>query len=526
MPATLPSNAESAVAFVSGVTSTATVAGTSYWAWNTDAPATYGTTNSSGATNQSLAFKWGSTTLAVDGAAGGNVTYWFDVPSSWTNAEQNALVSGLNLWAAMVDISFSLASSASAANIIFQRGNAGGAVTNISVFTSTIGSGTTGTLFNSNGTVNPPTITIDDTGTLFGPIGDPSLASSFDQNGGLVFNTIVHEIGHALGLGHGGPYNNGDNLGSVPARQFSVYDMRLWSIMSYIDPDDNTPLKSIYPVTDTDWILNDPTGVATEYFSTTPMIIDILAMQRLYGVATSGPLTGGNLIFGFNSNIQGDVGNYYNFNVNQTPIVTIWAAGGNNTIDLSGFDENSKLNLNFNSFSSAHGLVNNIAIAPDTQIKTGITGSGDDTIIGNGSSNTLVGGGGDDTLFGNFGADFMQGGPDDDHLRGGLGDIFALATCCKAVTGSIRPITTIPSRGLSSTCSMGRPKAARQRVTFLSASRTCSVHFSRMFSTATTMRTYSGAGLATTFSKGAAAPMTSSEGMAAIRFTTTFRATS
>ena len=69
-------------------------------------------------------------------------------------------------------------------------------------------------------------------------------------------------------------------------------------------------------------------------------------------------------------------------------------------------------------------MVNNIAIAPDTQIKTGITGPGDDTISGNGSSNRMVGNGGDDTLFGNFGADTLEGGLDDDHLRGGSGDIF------------------------------------------------------------------------------------------------------
>ena len=33
------------------------------------------------------------------------------------------------------------------------------------------------------------------------------------------------------------------------------------------------------------------------------MMLDILAAQRLYGAATSGPLAGDNHIFGFNSNI-------------------------------------------------------------------------------------------------------------------------------------------------------------------------------------------------------------------------------
>ena len=67
------------------------------------------------------------------------------------------------------------------------------------------------------------------------------------------------------------------------------------------------------------------------------MILDILAAQRLYGVAPDGPLTGGGHTFGFNSNIGGTIGRFYNFNVNTQPIVTIWENGRNNTLDLSGF---------------------------------------------------------------------------------------------------------------------------------------------------------------------------------------------
>ena len=36
----------------------------------------------------------------------------------------------------------------------------------------------------------------------------------------------------------------------------------------------------------------------------TPMMLDILAAQRMYGPATSGPLADGGQIFGFHSNIR------------------------------------------------------------------------------------------------------------------------------------------------------------------------------------------------------------------------------
>ena len=40
--------------------------------------------------------------------------------------------------------------------------------------------------------------------TGFGPID-----GNFTTNGGYVYNTLIHEMGHMLGLGHGGAYNAG-----------------------------------------------------------------------------------------------------------------------------------------------------------------------------------------------------------------------------------------------------------------------------------------------------------------------------
>ena len=53
---------------------------------------------------------------------------------------------------------------------------------------------------------------------------------------------------------------------------------------------------------------------------------------------------------------------YFDFTVNQHPVITIWDGGVNNTLDLSGWSTPSIINLNPGTFSSANGMFNNIAI--------------------------------------------------------------------------------------------------------------------------------------------------------------------
>jgi hypothetical protein len=188
-------------------------------------------------------------------------------------------------------------------------------------------------------------------------------------------------------------------------RQFGPYDITLWAMMSYVTPSEtNATFYADYPVTGTNW--------GSGIHPITPMMLDILAAQRLYGPATSGPLAEGNATFGFNTTITGPIKPYFDFTQNTQPVVTIWDFGVNNKLDLSGWSTPSIINLEPGSFSSGNGFTNNIGIAFNTVIETAIGGGGNDTINGNAYDNILVGGPGNDLITGGPGADrFVLGAP-------------------------------------------------------------------------------------------------------------------
>ena len=387
------------VAYISGVAANGTVAATSFATWNGDEPATYSTTSS--------VAKWGSSAAGT----GATVTYGFDTASNWTTAEQAAFTTTLDLWAAVANVTFVQVSDAADADIDFKRGTDGSAYEQASYYQG----GGVGSV--QIGSIASSTISIDTSVGGFGPIGN----TNFDNYGGYVWMTMLHEEGHALGLGHSGPYNDGTTASNADADQLSAYDSREWSIMSYVNPSDTSAAHYSQYVNDPQW--GSSSGSATgapssSYYQNVPttwMPLDILAIQQLYGVNTGGPLSGGQT-FGFNTNITGPIAQFFNFTINTLPIVTIYDSGLNNTLDLSGFSTNDMVDLNQGAFSSVAGLTDNIAIAYGSQIDTVVAGAGSDTFIGNNDGETFISGSGTDYITGGGGADTFEG--TQSHLTG------------------------------------------------------------------------------------------------------------
>jgi Ca2+-binding RTX toxin-like protein len=223
--------------------------------------------------------------------------------------------------------------------------------------------------------------------------------------GGYAYSTLLHEIGHTLGLEHTHEAN------IMPLDR----DSKEYSVMSY---------RSYIGASTSGGYTNEKWG-----YPQSLMMYDIAAIQHMYGAdyTTNGgnsryswsPTTGEMSV---NSVGQGAPGGNRIF-------LTVWDGGGVDTYDFSSYTTDLKVDLRPGEWTTTASsqlaklhydgskiAVGNIANAllhnGDTRslIENAIGGAGNDTIIGNKASNLLRGGGGNDVFIGASGMDSIQGG--------------------------------------------------------------------------------------------------------------------
>ncbi|WP_311268944.1 M10 family metallopeptidase [Sphingobium sp. WCS2017Hpa-17] len=240
--------------------------------------------------------------------------------------------------------------------------------------------------------------------------------------GNYAWHTMLHELGHSLGLKHGQELGGVSNT-ALPTAWDSI-EFSVMTYRSYV----GAPLS----------------GYSYEQFGApqTYMMLDIAALQTMYGADYT--VHAENTTYSWNPStgityINGDVAIQPGAN---RIFATIWDGGGIDTYDLSAYSNNVTIDLTpggnslFSSTQQAYlgggnyargNIFNALTFGGSNAslIENATGGSGNDTITGNAVANLLKGGIGNDVIYGGDGNDIIQGGFGEDTVYGEAGnDVF------------------------------------------------------------------------------------------------------
>lgn len=256
---------------------------------------------------------------------------------------------------------------------------------------------------------------------FFGPgvYGNPGLAEKRALPGSYHFATILHEAGHALGLKH--PHDHGRTTAFGGLNR--TWDSLEYTLMSYREHSGEG--------------LDGYQRLDLFYFPQTYMMLDISALQALYGADFTARRE--NTIYSWDGSGNSYINGFRTIDpVSNVIFQTIWDGNGIDTYNLSNYSTNLGIDLRsgyYSNFNTQRAILGGDVFAkgnvynalqvnsdPRSLIENASGGAGDDAIIGNQARNILRGNGGRDMLDGLDGNDALYGGAGGDTLHGQNGN--------------------------------------------------------------------------------------------------------
>lgn len=249
--------------------------------------------------------------------------------------------------------------------------------------------------------------------------GSTTLASNTRAN-----QTLMHEIGHSLGLSHPhSAFNVTTFTPTVITTDFAAIQMAGFQQLGFKINSALDLYKEYFTIMSYDDQASISASSGVRYQAMTPMILDVIALQDAYG-------EGGGTTAATNDTITPGVDGYR----------TYFDLGGVDTVDLSNYSAGAYFAMGVDIIGAKHlvGVSMSFTDARTTIVSGGdpqhlrwyygefenaIGSAADDVIIGNALDNSIVGGAGNDYLGGGqatgvSGNDTLMGGAGNDTIDG------------------------------------------------------------------------------------------------------------